>query len=69
MLIVQDDEVVTFFYNFNWHSDDLVFFFFFLVLSFSSLISARILWSIFINCDALPQKVHKVAGSEWRYTP
>ena len=57
MLIVQDDEVVTFLYNFNWHSDDLVFFFvFFLVLSFSSLISARILWSIFINCDALPQK-------------
>ena len=49
MLIVQDGKVVTFFCNFNRHSDDSLYFF--LVLSFSSLITARILWSIFINFE------------------
>ena len=56
MLIVQDRKVVTFFFSIiSVHALMMVFFFcFFLILSFSSLVSARgILWSIFIkfqNC-------------------
>ena len=56
MLIVQDRKVVTFFYhNFSSRSDDVFFLLLLLLLLFlfSSLVSARILWSIFIkfqNC-------------------
>ena len=54
MLIVQDRKVVTFFFPIiSVHALMMGFFCVFLFLSFSSLVSARILWSIFIkfqNC-------------------
>ena len=54
MLIVQDRKVVIFFSIISVHALMMVFVcFFLLILSFSSLVSARILWSIFIkfqNC-------------------
>ena len=52
MLIVQDRKVVTFFSIISVHA--LMIFFSLLLLLFSSLVSARILWSIFIkfqNCS------------------